>query len=66
MRSYQVTVSVNREHTFVVDARSPEDAEATVENWLADGEDGTIESMTIDNVEVVPIDEADGVVVEAA
>ena len=53
-RPFTVEVDILRTATFVVDARSPEEAESTVEQWIKDGEAGATISYSIERSEAIP------------
>lgn len=55
-RTYIVEVEEVRVHQFTVDeANSPEEAEGIAEEWLEDGEDGTILEKELTNFDSYPI-----------
>lgn len=47
-RPFNVTAIVTREVSFLVDARTPEEAQSIVEEWIEDGETGTVNATEID------------------
>lgn len=56
-RPFTVEVDVLRTSTFIVDARSPEEAVSTAEQWIADGETGAEISYSIERSEASPAEE---------
>lgn len=53
-RPFLVEVELNRTVQFTVDARTPEEAESIVEQWIGDGEHGELTSETIEHTEATP------------
>lgn len=51
---FQVTVRSSRERTFIVDARTPEEAEASV-----DFESPETDDETVEEVEAFPLEDSD-------
>lgn len=47
VRTFTVTVHVNSEHTFEVDARTPEEAESIAEQLIEDGEQGACQREVV-------------------
>jgi len=57
-RPYEVTLLVTRRVKFVVDARTPEQAEDAANEYLADGEEGTpMGPAQVEVEEVLPAEE---------
>ncbi len=44
VRPFAVTATITRQVSFVVDARTSEEAESICEEWIEDGESGTTNS----------------------
>ena len=57
-RPWEVTLLVTRRVKFLVDARTPEQAESTAQEYLADGEAGqNVGALEIECEEVLPVEE---------
>jgi hypothetical protein len=55
-QDYQVYIEVVQTHEFVVpDANSPEEAESIAEQWLEDGDQGTVTDRDIYEIDSYPV-----------
>jgi hypothetical protein len=56
-KSFHVTIDVIQSHHYVVDdANSPEEAEDTAQEWLDDGEEGTVDSREVWSMDTYPVE----------
>jgi hypothetical protein len=55
-RPFAVTATVTREVSFLVDARDAEEAQRIAEEWIEDGETGTVNSQEIEMEDCYPAD----------
>lgn len=57
-RSYNVDLTVEQTHHYVVDdVNSPEEAEEVAEQWLAEGELGEVTNQDIFGIDTYPVDD---------
>lgn len=56
-REFEVELVVTTNHLFTTFARTPEEAENTVEGMLEDGDLGEITGRTIESIEAIPIED---------
>lgn len=56
-RPFEVTVQTNIEHSFVVEANTPEEAESIVDGYVDDGELGDEISRVSEVIEIMPVEE---------
>lgn len=53
-QDFKVTFQVTSTHVYIVpECNSPEEAISVAEDWFADGEEGIIESMDVDNSDAI-------------
>ena len=57
MKTYKVTLRVESEHTYEIEANTSEEAESVAEDMYADGEDGAATELSIDVVDSYPVEE---------
>lgn len=57
IRPYNVSLSVTQVVTYVVDARTPEEAEATATSYLEDGELGEVSELLVLEADVEPTED---------
>jgi hypothetical protein len=55
-RPFSVTAVVTREVSFLVDARTSEEAQSIVEEWIEDGETGTVNATEVEIEDCYPAD----------
>jgi hypothetical protein len=58
-RPFAVTATVTRVVQFLVDARTAEEAESIVEEWIEDGETGTVTEQEIEFEDIFPAEGLD-------
>jgi len=56
-RPFEVRARVVKTRTFLIDANTPEEAEAIAETWLNDGEIGVEQFESLEEIEAVPVEE---------
>lgn len=57
MKTYKVTLRVETEHTFEIEANTSEEAESVAEDMYRDGEGGNSVEMAIDVIDSYPVEE---------
>lgn len=57
MQTYKVTLTVETEHTYEIEANTIDEAESVAEEMYKDGEDGSVEELAIDVTDSYPVEE---------
>lgn len=58
MRTFQVTIPVTKSYTYVIEANTPEEAEAIADTYMSEGEEGFFEHIIeMGQPEAIPVDE---------
>lgn len=59
-KDYKVTVTVTSTHEYTIpECNTPEEAESIAEDWFADGEEGIILDMDVEDIEAVPTEDGE-------
>ena len=57
MKTYKITLRVETEHTYEIEANTSEEAESVAEDMYGDGEDGLADVISTDVVDSYAIEE---------
>jgi len=62
-RSFKVDIDVIRTHSYIIeDVNSQEEAEEVAEEWLEDGEEGTVANQEVFSVDSYPVEPEEDIV----
>lgn len=57
MKMYKVTLQVTTDHTYEIEAHTPEEAEGIAEDYFNDGENGEVSEMVVEVMDTYPVEE---------
>lgn len=57
MKEFEVTLRVESEHTYNIEANTVDEAEGIAEDMFHDGDDGEMHDETVDVIESFPVED---------